>query len=79
MFHGTPSVFPVISLFRPVIFRRFPAFALISLQIFILPAPIYRDLQGRNAISMTLDHEEPACGMSDQSSGQVLSRRLWRA
>src|SRR6516165_1958875 len=38
--------FAVISLFRPVIFGRFPAFALISLQVCILPAPLYRDLQG---------------------------------
>jgi len=39
---GIPCYFPV-----PVCyFRRFRAFTLISLQICILPAPIYRDLQG---------------------------------
>jgi hypothetical protein len=41
-----PSLF--LSLFLPVIFGRFPAFALIFLQILHrppAPAPLYRDLQ----------------------------------
>ena len=44
---GHPRDFPVISLFLPVIFGRFPVIALIFWQIYIFPAPIYRDLQGQ--------------------------------
>jgi hypothetical protein len=49
-----------IFLLFPVIYRRFPAFALIFLQILNRPAPIYRELRGLEQLKCIIEMHETA-------------------